>query len=259
MGNTHSAAAKSGSGAPHDDSTTGSGSSAATPAESHHHHHHLLPHHRKEAKSSSSSHATHSSAAPPEPSLAQAQGATIVNRPKSIPGTAVSSLSGSPHSNLSTSGKPAEARTTRETPTQPVDVPTESSFGRSHKDAGAAAPQEGGIDPYLVSTNSLTDMYLRGPPRLPLPIEEEVHTPGSPILAAHEALDDELNDSSDGLTRKSSAVSATTVEDDESEELRVDKTRPVVPFKIEWNNGGDKIYITGSMFDWNRKQRLHPV
>lgn len=98
------------------------------------------------------------------------------------------------------------------------------------------------------------------PPRLPLPIEEEVHTPGSPILGPDESLTDiELGESSDGLTRKSSAVSATTVDEDEGEELRVDKTRPVVPTKIEWKLGGERVYVTGTIFQWNRKQRLHPV
>ncbi|KAG6251811.1 hypothetical protein E4U24_001013 [Claviceps purpurea] len=109
-------------------------------------------------------------------------------------------------------------------------------------------------------------MYLRGPPRLPLPIEEEVHTPGSPILAPEDILvpkediaEVDLGESSDGVTRNQSGVSATTVDDDESEELRVDKTRPVVPTKIEWRGGGEKIYVTGTIFQWNRKQRLHPV
>lgn len=270
MGNNHSSAAKSGSSgssgsppaAPPNDAAS-STANTSTLADGHSHLHHLLPHHRKEARTTNpiAAHATHSSAAPPEPSLAQATGSTIVNRPKSLPGTAVSSLSGSPHSNISTPSKPTEARPVRDEPSKPVDVPVESGSLRSHREAHiSAAERAAGIDPYLVSNNSVTDMYLRGPPRLPLPIEEEVHTPGSPILAPEQGLDDvELGDSSDGLTRKSSAVSATTFDDDESEELRVDKTRPVVPTKIEWKQGGDKIYVTGTIFQWNRKQRLHPV
>lgn len=105
-------------------------------------------------------------------------------------------------------------------------------------------------------------MYLTRPPRLPLPIDEEVHTPGSPILApdADQPIPEiELIDSSDGITRKSSALSATTVDEEDGEELRVDKTRPVVATKLEWLRGGDKVYVTGTIFQWNRKQRLHPV
>merc|ERR1712000_228930 len=92
----------------------------------------------------------------------------------------------------------------------------------------------------------------------------ELHTPGSPILSADlgEGLPEpgELGESSaDVLTRKSSGLSASTAEDEDFEELRVDKTRPVVATKLEWKRGGDKIYVTGSIFQWNRKHRLQPV
>lgn len=216
----------------------------------------------------------HRSAAPPEASLAQATGSTVVSRPKSLPGTAVSSLSASPHSSASTPtnrelaarmDKPAEPRPIRDEPTKPVDVPCEPSYQSAHyphahynSDAAAHSDQN------LLSNGSVTDMYLQHPPRLPLPIEEELHTPGSPILAPEE--DDglpepgELGESStDALTRKSSGLSAGTAEDDEAEELRVDKTRPVVPTRLEWKRGGEKVYVTGSIFQWNRKHRLHPV
>ncbi|KAG6005698.1 hypothetical protein E4U21_007762 [Claviceps maximensis] len=278
MGNNHSSAAKSGSSgstpaAPPSDAAgstvhTSSSTSSATTTDSHHHHHshthhhHLLPHHRKEARGIPAAiQATHSAAAPPEPSLAQATGSTISNRPKSLPGTAVSSLSGSPHTNISSPARPVEARPIRDEPTKPVNVPVETGSLRPHREAQlSTAAEQAALDAHLVSNNSITDMYLRGPPRLPLPIEEEVHTPGSPILASDEGpADVELGETSDGFTRNPSAVSATTVDDEEFEELRVDKTRPVVPTKIEWTRGGDKIYVTGTIFQWNRKQRLHPV
>ena len=229
----------------------------------------------------------HRSAAPPEASLAQATGSTVVSRPKSLPGTAVSSLSGSPHSNNSTpttrelggssrmtaaaAERPSEPRPVHQ-PSKPVDVPCEPSSHSAHQPPHAhynsdepSATRGGDPDLQPLSGGgSVTDMYLQHPPRLPLPIEEELHTPGSPILAPEEeGLPDtaELGDSSmDALTRKSSGLSAGTVEDeDEVEELRVDKTRPVVPTKLEWKRGGDKIYVTGSIFQWNRKHRLHPV
>ncbi|EQK98057.1 hypothetical protein OCS_06231 [Ophiocordyceps sinensis CO18] len=263
MGNSHSAASnKSGTAA-----SSPSAAQTATPTTPglHHHHHHdsAARPHRKEPRNIIPPHTTHRSAAPPEASLAQAQGSTVVSWPKSLPSTAVSSLSGSPHSNFSTPAKPSDARAARERPTKPVDVPTESSSLRSHHHQGShpysreAPPSES----QLVSNNSVTDMYLRGPPRLPLPIEEEVHTPGSPILAPEEGFGhvELAGESSDGLTRKSSALSANTFDDEESEELRVDKTRPVVPTRLEWKRGGDKIYVTGTIFQWNRKQRLHAV
>ncbi|KAG6210719.1 hypothetical protein E4U35_004542 [Claviceps purpurea] len=281
MGNNHSSAAKSGSSgstpaAPSNDATHASSTSSAAPTDSHSnphpyhspHHHHLLPHRQKDARiNPAAAHATHGLAAPPEPSLAQATGSTFSNRRGSLPGTAVSSLTGSPHGNTSTSSKPIRARSVRDEPTKPVDVPVETGSLRPHREGQVpVAAEQTGLDPHLISNSSLTDMYLRGPPRLPLPIEEEVHTPGSPILAPEDILvpkediaEVDLGESSDGVTRNQSGVSATTVDDDESEELRVDKTRPVVPTKIEWRGGGEKIYVTGTIFQWNRKQRLHPV
>lgn len=215
---------------------------------------------RRDARAIIPPHTTQRSVVPPEASLAQAHGSTVVSRPKSLPSTAVSSLSGSPHSAGSPSAKAAamEATTSRDEPTKPVDVPVESSpLGRSHPSAHASH-----TDSFLMSTNSITDMYLTRPPRLPLPIEEEVHTPGSPIIAPQEGqldLDLDLEESFEGITRKSSGLSANTVDDDDDEELRVDKTRSVVPTRLEWKRGGDKVYVTGTIFQWNRKQRLHPV
>lgn len=226
----------------------------------------------------------HRSAAPPEASLAQAQGSTVVSRPKSMPGTAVSSLSGSPHSNASLGGagghsagasgsvprhdRPEKQPAPPDEPSKPVDVPREQSaqfYPHAHYNSDTAAANS---DQNLMSTGSVTDMYLTHPPRLPLPIEEEVHTPGSPILAPQESglpVPTELGGgSSEGLARKGSGLSAGTAgtaEDDEedSEELQVDKARPVVPTRIVWRRGGEKVYVTGSIFQWSRKHRLHPV
>jgi hypothetical protein len=104
--------------------------------------------------------------------------------------------------------------------------------------------------------------HLTRPPRLPLPIEEEVHTPGSPIIAPADidapVLDIDPLDT-DALPRHSSALSNTTIDDEDAEELRVDKTGATVPTTFEWRRGGDKVYVTGTIFQWNKKHRLHPV
>ena len=233
--------------------------------------------HRKEASGSSSrdkiktdghglisGHATQRSGAPPEPSLAQAHGSTVINRPKSLPATALSSLNNSPHSHIPPApSKPTDVAPAGRyshvlpEPSKPVDVPFESS--PFHSQSTTHISQS---DSQLIPNNSMTEMFTSRPPRLPLPIEEEVHTPGSPILAPTEGEglpDVDPNESSDALTRKSSALSAGTAEDEETEELRVDKTRPVVPVKLEWLRGGEKVYVTGTIFQWNRKQRLHPA
>jgi hypothetical protein len=112
--------------------------------------------------------------------------------------------------------------------------------------------------------SSLQDMsYLTRPPRLPLPIEEEVHTPGSPIIAPADAgqpLEDIEGLDSAKLSHPGSDLSNTSAPGEEdTEELLVDKTRPTVPTRLEWRHGGDKVYVTGTIFQWNRKTRLHPV
>jgi len=105
--------------------------------------------------------------------------------------------------------------------------------------------------------------YLTRPPRLPLPIEEEVHTPGSPIIAptdVTEPIDDVEGLDNTALAHPTSNLSdASVLEEEDAEELLVDKTRPTVPTRLEWRHGGDKVYVTGTIFQWNRKTRLHPV
>jgi hypothetical protein len=100
-----------------------------------------------------------------------------------------------------------------------------------------------------------------------LPIEEEVHTPGSPVIAptdvgpSIEAIESsferEAESGTADLTRKSSGLSNAT-DDDDAEELRVDKSR-TVSTRVEWVQGGQKVYVTGTPFQWSRKQRLHPA
>ncbi|KAH6686241.1 hypothetical protein F5X68DRAFT_14590 [Plectosphaerella plurivora] len=249
---------------------------------------HILPHRPTERV-----------AAPPEASLHQALGSTISKgsgpRPlQAIPisaGLASASPASSSNNNTpppqhihqghghghshSQSQSSSSRPIPRDEPSKPVDVPaphTEPSSLRSLASAHAAAPSAA-VDQAIVSQNSISDMsYITRPPRLPLPIEEEVHTPGSPIIAPADADPgsdaavpvaagdiEGLDSSSEPITRKSSALSNATVDEEDGDELIVDKTRPVVPTRLEWLRGGDKIYVTGTIFQWNRKQRLHPV
>jgi len=105
--------------------------------------------------------------------------------------------------------------------------------------------------------------YLTRPPRRPLRSEEEVHTPGSRHTGPREATEppdgvEDLNNAA--LAHPASNPSDTSaLEEDDAEELLVDKTRPTVPTRLEWRHGGDKVYVTGTIFQWNRKTRLHPV
>lgn len=156
-------------------------------------------------------------------------------------------------------------------PTQPVDVPNPNNAATAAGGVPATAPvgHTSPLSPFdasevgLHSHGSMSNMsFISRPPRLPLPIEEEVHTPGSPIIAPADNGDtvDAVELDGDGtMARKSSNLSTTTIDEDDAEELRVDKTRPTVPTRLEWLRGGERVYVTGTIFQWNRKQRLHPV
>lgn len=140
-----------------------------------------------------------------------------------------------------------------------MDVPVSASA----LDSSTSRSYSRSID--LSGPSAIPDMsyqYTTRPPRLPLPIEEEVHTPGSPIIhpadidAPALVLDDE-----DGLGRHGSQLSNTTIEEDEDEapELNVATKKASVPTAFEWKRGGEKVYVTGTIFQWNKKHRLHPV
>lgn len=107
--------------------------------------------------------------------------------------------------------------------------------------------------------------YLTRPPRLPLPIDQEIQAPGSPILAPADAGApvgdlDALDQDVDRITSRSSGLSSATLdEDDDVEELQPDKKRPTVPLRLDWLHGGNKVYVTGTIFQWNRKIKMIPM
>ncbi|KAI1805555.1 carbohydrate-binding module family 48 protein [Daldinia bambusicola] len=208
------------------------------------------------------------SPASPEASTIQATGTSILNknsRPLSILNSSSPSAS-SYHS----SAIPPKVPEQKPKPTEikdehskPVAVP----FSSSHSEQDSSYAHDSQYEESLISgptSSSIPDMSYHNsrPPRLPLPIEEEIHTPGSPIIAPSDAdvqgADDVTSlDDSASLPRRASGLSNATDEDD-TEELRVDKTRPTIPTRIEWSRGGQKVYVTGTPFQWSRKQRLLP-
>ncbi|GAP87634.1 putative carbohydrate-binding module family 48 protein [Rosellinia necatrix] len=230
---------------------------------------------RKEHKNLVSIHHPHHIRSPAslEASVVQAQGSTISNRssqskPLSILNQA-SSVTGQPERSAAAHPRTFEQRpkgtgaVKHEEPSKPVAVP------QSHAEPSPFTPDshfEEGL-PTGTTSSSVQDMAypMPRPPRLPLPIEEEIHTPGSPIAAPEDIdvnnqdIDDvaPLDDSSD-IPRRTSGLSSVTDEDD-AEELRVDKSRPTLPTRITWLRGGQKVYVTGTPFQWGRKQRLLPA
>ncbi|KAI0446639.1 5'-AMP-activated protein kinase beta subunit, interation domain-containing protein [Xylaria telfairii] len=204
-----------------------------------------------------------------EASVVQAHGSTISNRasqskPLSILNQA-SPVTGQPEKPAAYprvgEQKPRYVSDIKhEEPSKPVAVP------QFHSEASPFDPESQleGL-PTGTTSSSIQDMAypIPRPPRLPLPIEEEVHTPGSPIAAPEDTGDQDVDDippidDQTGIQRRSSGLSNVTDEDD-TEELRVDKSRPTLPTRITWLRGGQKVYVTGTPFQWGRKQRLLPA
>lgn len=139
-------------------------------------------------------------------------------------------------------------------PTLPVDVP---ALPREDVQDGGASS----IDPADASQDYLipSSQFSR-PPRLPLPIEEEVHTPGSPIISPEEIWSPVHETDAEGmLPRRSSTLSTTTADDEDlGDEFKAPSTgRPTVPTLIEWEGPGERVYVTGTFAGWNRKYKLH--
>jgi len=213
-------------------------------------------------------------AAPPEPSMAQARGTNVTHGARKSHSQSPANAQPLPPAHLGTSASSPQERTSaqqskpadhkveaRDLPSQPVAVPIPTTNPNTEA-AIAKSPYSSSMEPATLPVDAMS-YHLTRPPRLPLPIEEEVHTPGSPIVAPAdadapllniEALEDEI------LPRRSSALSSTTAEDDEdAEELPVDKTKSSVPTDFEWHGGGEKVYVTGTIFQWSRKSKLYPV
>ena len=99
---------------------------------------------------------------------------------------------------------------------------------------------------------------LNYPPRLPLPIQEEVYTPGSPIISPDDLSTALREDAEGALPSRTSLLSHTTLEDDEEVELLDQGTKGrAVPTTIQWTHGGNKVYVTGTFANWSKKYRMH--
>jgi hypothetical protein len=143
--------------------------------------------------------------------------------------------------------------------TRPVDVPAvvreEPQSSRLDDPASSMDPASASQQEYIVSSS-----HFNRPPRLPLPIEEETHLPGSPILSAHNYSSPIDHDEVEGnFPRHTSMLSTTTADDEDlGDEFRQPASgRPTVPTLIEWEGEGERVYATGTFAGWNRKYRLH--
>ncbi|KAF2171105.1 carbohydrate-binding module family 48 protein [Zasmidium cellare ATCC 36951] len=151
-----------------------------------------------------------------------------------------------------------ELKETASPATQPVEVPPLSSDGQ----------EDDFIPGFSESPYGLPPANYSRPPRLPLPIEEEVHTPGSPIITPQDVegavtqLDSSEIEGGD-IPRKNSVLSSTYGDDDDigdneafaAESSQWGEIR--VPTEMEWNGHGDKVFVTGTFCNWEKKIKLH--
>ena len=258
-------------------------SSSASPASSTHGSHSAASDRRREPKLRDTIQSQRG-AAPPESSKVQARGTTVPHHTRNaqsqhaqLNNNGQYSHSPSPKDNSipqsSSSSQPLPQQTppTKQQPLPPTDEPSKPVAVPQPVHAPAAPDTPSEKSPYSASqsdqsglTADIMSYHLTRPPRLPLPIEEEVHTPGSPILGPASSQGpvpefDPLHGSgSEGLTRPLSALSNTT-EDDEGDELPIDRTKPVVPTEFHWFGPAEKVYVTGTIFQWSRKSKLYPM
>ena len=144
--------------------------------------------------------------------------------------------------------KPAPSPSTR-----PVDVPVVPREDPTPAPPASLEPADASLD-YPAASSQFSR-----PPRLPLPIEEEEITPGSPILSPADFVTPGFTNDAEGvLPRRSSMLSTTTAEDDDlGDEFKGPQGQPTVPTLVEWEGPGERVYVTGTFAGWNRKYKLH--
>ena len=117
-----------------------------------------------------------------------------------------------------------------------------------------------GIAPHSYYNTS----HLQRPPRMPLPIGDATATPGSPLVGLEDShigdlAQDRFVDEQTGPV-PSNFGSVPADEDEGAEDLQPYTPSGVgkaVPTSIEWASHGDKVYVTGTFVNWEKKFRLH--
>lgn len=137
----------------------------------------------------------------------------------------------------------------------PVQVPNSRHAAKREPVAPSGPPMN---SYYSAST------HLQRPPRMPLPIGDARTTPGSPIsgpedshiqsLPADQLLDQRMDS-------EATDMSSATMEGDElGDELQPYTASGVgkaVPTVIEWSGPGQKVYVTGTFVNWEKKFKMH--
>ncbi|TID19453.1 carbohydrate-binding module family 48 protein [Venturia nashicola] len=156
-------------------------------------------------------------------------------------------------------------RQQQQQPTTAHDPPSSPQQQQQHQQQ-QSQPQSPQPMPFDSESYSMNTSAISRPPRLPLPIEEEDYTPGSPIISPADVSrigpvgPIEPLEEVAGFPRRSSVLSSTTLDDDDlGDDLGSLEGGPHVPVPtlLEWREAGDKVYVTGTFAGWDRKFRLH--
>ncbi|KAL3480677.1 hypothetical protein BJX99DRAFT_220065 [Aspergillus californicus] len=100
--------------------------------------------------------------------------------------------------------------------------------------------------------------HLQRPPRMPLPIGDATATPGSPISGPDDTSPLAPEQASTGQTTVVDSDITTIEGDDTVDELYASSgVSKAIPTLIEWTGGGNKVYVTGTFVNWEKKFRLH--
>jgi hypothetical protein len=143
-------------------------------------------------------------------------------------------------------------------PSVPVQVPSAADRSSARRDQY----------PYVTASGPPLNTYygasahLQRPPRLPLPIGDATVTPGSPVIAPSETqvqsvpFGQTIIDPSHDTSHLSNASAN---DEDAADELRDDANSigKSVATKIEWKGHAEKVYVTGTFVNWERKFRMH--
>lgn len=141
-------------------------------------------------------------------------------------------------------------------PSNPVQVPVSRAAARNDATVAPSGPP--------LNTYYSASTHLQRPPRMPLPIGDATATPGSPIIGPEDShIGFVSGDRSLGkqASQDNAGITNTAIDDEET----LDELEPytpsgvgrAVPTCIEWNGPGEKVYVTGTFVNWEKKYRLH--
>lgn len=136
----------------------------------------------------------------------------------------------------------------------PRPVPTDPNLQSGSFPAGDMSPNNPASGFYTPSTQ-----YTR-PPRMPLPIEKEDFVPGSPIISPADVPGQPIGkDDEDATVERKGSVLSSQGDEEDAEDFALPSAgaSPTLDTLIEWKQGGERVYVTGSFSGWNKKHRLH--